>query len=216
MLKQVQNRLESFLLLSLVLVILMYPILDHGDLRRVILGTLVFLPVVLATIRMAKTKAWVWPSLLSMSGVLIFGVASTLFPNRALLATKWGILTVFFGLTVVCLFSYLKDARTVCNSQLFTAVSIYVLLGMLFFTLYSAFDVLQSGSFRHSASAATVRPSELLYFSLITVSTVGYGDIVPVHGEARMLAALEGMIGVLYVAITVALLVSAYSRPVET
>ena len=198
------------------LVILIYPMLDQGDLRRVILGTLLFVPVVLATVRMAKTKGWAWPSLLLMSGFLIFAVASTLLPNRALLATKWGILTVFFGLTVVSLFSYLKNARTVSKSHLFTAVSIYVLLGMLLFTLYSAFDVLQPGSFRHSASAATVRPSELLYFSLITLSTVGYGDIVPLHGEARMLAALEGMIGVLYVAITVALLVSAYSRPVET
>jgi hypothetical protein len=76
--KQVQNRLDLLLLLSLVLVILMYPMLDQGDLRRVILGTLVFVPVVLATVRMAKTKGWAWPSLLLMSGFLIFAVASTL------------------------------------------------------------------------------------------------------------------------------------------
>ena len=52
--------------------------------------------------------------------------------------------------------------------------------------------------------------SELLYFSLVTLSTIGYGDIVPLSGEVRMLAALEGVTGVLYVAITVALLVSSY------
>jgi hypothetical protein len=51
-----------------------------------------------------------------------------------------------------------------------------------------------------------------LYFSLITLSTIGYGDVVPVQGEVRMLAALEGIAGVLYIAITVALLVGAY-RP---
>ena len=56
------------------------------------------------------------------------------------------------------------------------------------------------------------RQSELLYFSLVTLSTVGYGDIVPLNGEVRMLAALEGVAGVLYVAITVALLVSAYKE----
>jgi hypothetical protein len=50
---------------------------------------------------------------------------------------------------------------------------------------------------------------------MITLTTVGYGDVVPVYGEARMLAALEGMIGVLYVAITVALLVSAYGRTIR-
>jgi voltage-gated potassium channel Kch len=52
----------------------------------------------------------------------------------------------------------------------------------------------------------------MLYFSLVTLSTVGYGDVVPLGGEARMLAALEGVTGVLYIAITVAILVSRYRR----
>jgi ion channel len=211
--EQTQNRRDLFLLLSLVLVILMYPLLDHGDLQKLILGAMVFVPVILATVRMAQTKRWVWPAVSVMFAVLAFGVASTLFPSRALLAIKWIILATFFGLTVVHLFSYLRNARTITLSHLFTAVSVYVLLGMLFFTLYSAFDVVHPGSFQHSSSAATDRPSDLLYFSLITLSTIGYGDIVPVYGEARMFAALEGMIGVLYVAIMIALLVSAYRRP---
>jgi Ion channel len=42
------------------------------------------------------------------------------------------------------------------------------------------------------------------------LSTIGYGDIVPLNGEARILAALEGVTGVLYIAITVALLVSRF------
>jgi hypothetical protein len=50
----------------------------------------------------------------------------------------------------------------------------------------------------------------LLYFSLITLSTIGYGDIVPISGEARIVAALEGVTGVLYIATTVALLVSRF------
>ena len=62
------------------------------------------------------------------------------------------------------------------------------------------------------ASAAADRHAELLYFSLVTLSTIGYGDVIPLDGEVRILAALEGIAGVLYIAITVALLVSAY-RP---
>ncbi len=54
------------------------------------------------------------------------------------------------------------------------------------------------------------RQTELLYFSLVTLSTIGYGDIVPLSGEARILAALEGVTGILYIAITVALLVSRF------
>jgi hypothetical protein len=59
---------------------------------------------------------------------------------------------------------------------------------------------------------ATNHQSELLYFSLVTLSTIGYGDVVPLSGEARMLAVLEGVTGVLYIAVTVGILVSGYKR----
>jgi hypothetical protein len=83
---------------------------------------------------------------------------------------------------------------------------------MQWFALYSAIDVLWPGSIQHNTSATTDRHAELLYFSLVTLSTIGYGDVVPLRGEVHILAALEGLAGVLYIAITVALLVSAY-RP---
>jgi hypothetical protein len=54
------------------------------------------------------------------------------------------------------------------------------------------------------------RKTELLYFGLITLSTVGYGDIVPPSGTARIVTALEGVTGVLYIATRVALLVSRF------
>jgi hypothetical protein len=58
------------------------------------------------------------------------------------------------------------------------------------------------------------RQTELLYFSLITLSTVGYGDIVPLSGMARIVTALEGVTGVLYIATTVALLVSRFRNEI--
>jgi voltage-gated potassium channel Kch len=60
------------------------------------------------------------------------------------------------------------------------------------------------------ASGPADRQTELLYFSLITLTTVGYGDIVPLSGTARILTALEGVTGVLYIATTVALLVGRF------
>jgi len=52
--------------------------------------------------------------------------------------------------------------------------------------------------------------SQLLYFSLVTLSTIGYGDIVPLSGEVRRVSALEGVTGVLYIAVTVAILVNRF------
>ncbi len=212
MLDKAQSRPDLLLLLSLLLVILVYPVLDHGDFRRMILSVLMFAPVILATVRLSKIRRWVWPSVLLMVAAFIFSVVSTFDPAPALIGTKWGLLTAFFALTVVGLFSYLKNAHSVNESHLYTAVSIYLLLGMQWFALYSAVDNFYPGSILRNGATVTDRSSELLYFSLVTLSTIGYGDVVPIHGEVRMLAALEGVTGVLYVAITVAILVSAYKQ----
>jgi hypothetical protein len=211
-LEKIRSQTDLLLLLSVLLVIVIYPLLDHDDLRRLILAALLFVPVLLATIRLSKKRGWVWPSVLLMLASFIVAAASTVFPIPTLVGMKWGLLTVFFGFTVFGLFSYLKDARSVTNEHLYTAISIYLLLGMQWFTLYSAIDVFYPGSILHNNATIADRQSELLYFSLVTLSTIGYGDVVPLHGEVRILAALEGIAGVLYIAITVALLVSAYKQ----
>ena len=212
MLENTRSRPDLFLLLSLLLIILLYPVLDHGDVRRAILGGLMFVPILLATVRLSQIRGWVWPTGVLMAAALVFSVANTLFPNPIVDGMKWATMALFFGLTVVGLFSYLKNARIIQTEHLYTAISIYLLLGFQWFALYSAIDVFYPGSIVHNGAMATDRQSELLYFSLVTLSTIGYGDIVPVHGEVRMLAALEGITGVLYVAITVAVLVSAYKQ----
>jgi len=210
--EKAQSRWDLFLLLSLLLVIVIYPVLDHGDLRRLILGVLFFMPVIAVTIRISQLRVWVWPSVLSMSVSFFLAVIGTFSPNQALIGMKWGMLTIFFALSVVSLFSYLRNARSILNAQLYTAVSIYLLLGLQWFALYSAIDAFYPGSFLFNGSIGSNPRSELLYFSLVTLSTIGYGDVVPLHGEVRILAALEGVTGVLYVAIMVAIIVSLYKR----
>ena len=146
-----------------------------------------------------------------MAVTVLAGGGEHIFPIPPLVGLKWALLVVFFGLTVYGLFPYLKNARSVTDAHLYTAVSIYLLLGLQWLP---STPRLMSSIPAHSAQQAAEadRQSELLYFSLVTLSTVGYGDVVPLNGEVRMLAALEGVTGVLYVAITVALLVSAYKQ----
>src|SRR5271165_5419878 len=100
MLKKPQFRPDLLLLLSLLLVILIYPVLDHGDVRRLILGVLMFAPVLLATIRLSERKGWVRPTVALMAVTFIVGVASDFYPSPTLIGIKWGLLTAFFGLTV--------------------------------------------------------------------------------------------------------------------
>jgi ion channel len=203
---------ELLLLVSILVIILAYPALDQTNFRRrLIIGGLMFVPVLLATIRLAKIKGWVWPSLFIMLCVLVSTLADMFITYRTLSGIKWGLMAVFFALTVVGLFSHLKKAKSITNSHLYVAMSIYLLLAMEWFSLSRTIEVFYPDSISH-ASGTMNRESELLYFSLVTLTTIGYGDVVALRGEARMLAALEGMAGVMYVAITVALLVNAYKQ----
>jgi Ion channel len=215
MLERVKAQPDFWLLLSLVVVILAYPALDHGILRRLLLGGLDFVPVMVATVRLSRLKGWVWSSVLLMIGILILTIIGTIFPHPAVLATKWCVATAFYGLTAVGLFSYLKNARSITNDHLYTAVSVYLMIGIMWCALYNVIDIVTPGSIVRSSGVLSDRSTDLLYFSLITLSTVGYGDIVAVHPEVRMLAALEAIVGVLYIAIMVSILVSAYKRPTD-
>jgi hypothetical protein len=89
------------------------------------------------------------------------------------------------------------------------AVLLYLLIGLAFMVLFS-FVGLSSGNafsgltFEYDAALA----SRLLYFSFVTLTSTGYGDIVPIHPLARSLCSLEAIIGQLYPAILLARLVT--------
>jgi len=211
---KLQLRPDLLLLLSLLLVIVLNPAMDHAGWRRPVLAALTFMPVIFSTVRLSQIRVWMWPSVLLMLGSLILLVASNIFRSQVLSGIRWGFLAAFFALAAVGLFSYLRHSRSITYSHLFTAISIYLLLGMLWAAIYCAMDAFYPGSIQLGGHT-TDRQSELLYFSLITLSTIGYGDIVPVSGETRMLAALEGVTGVLYIAITVAILVSRFRSEIS-
>src|SRR5215831_4038413 len=170
-------RPDRLLLLSLLLMILLHPILVHGTLRRLFMEVLIFVPVVLATVRLSQIRARLWPTVLLMMMAMIIALLSDVWQSAAVITTKWALLSAFFAVTVVGLFDYLRRAREVTEAHLYTAVSIYLLLGMLWFSVYCAIDTYHPGSILQGGAALTNRENQLLYFSLVTLATIGYGDI---------------------------------------
>ncbi len=97
--------------------------------------------------------------------------------------------------------------------SIFGAICAYLLLGMAWGSLYSVIEVMQPGSFQATGkmadalTSAEARGPVLVYYSFVTMTTVGYGDITPVSPPARTLAWLEAMTGQFYIAVLVAGLV---------
>ncbi len=99
------------------------------------------------------------------------------------------------------------------------AVCVYMLIGLAWAFLFSLLEVLQPGSFNlpelsvdpiDLAAMEVRRLSVFMYYSLVTLTTLGYGDITPVTPLARNLAAFEAVMGQLYIAILVARLVGLH------
>ena len=105
------------------------------------------------------------------------------------------------------------DQGEVNSQSVLGAICIYLLLGMLFSFAYGSAAKLGSGSFfaQGTDGTAAIR----LYFSYITMATIGYGDYSPAGDFARTLAVLEGLLGQLYLVTVIALLVSRVGRRPE-
>lgn len=104
------------------------------------------------------------------------------------------------------------SASEIGSRTILGALSVYTVLGILFTFLYGAVDRIQGGPF--FAGVANPNGSDFLFFSYTTLTTTGYGDLVPGGQPGRMLAGLEMMIGQIFLVTLVAGLVSLW-RPGE-
>lgn len=92
------------------------------------------------------------------------------------------------------------------------AVAIYLVLGLMWSEAYLFIYLATPSAFSFDPGAQTFEPpiSEMLYFSYVTLTTLGFGDITAVHPVARSLVIMEGLVGQLYPAIVLARLVTKY------
>jgi hypothetical protein len=120
----------------------------------------------------------------------------------------------FVVFLVLRFLGFILRAPRVNSEVLCAGMSNYFLLGLLWSFAYRIVAEIDPHAFAVTFNAIPSEPLvgfKAIYFSLITLSTVGYGDIVPVSNVARMLAAMEAMIGTLYITVFIARLVALYT-----
>src|SRR5213080_4534156 len=123
---------------------------------------------------------------------------------------------ILIAFVVGHLLRYILRAPSVNTEVLCASISAYLMLGLMWTMAYWLVDQLTPGgafSFNTNTGTHSMSGFTGFYFSFITLSTVGYGDITPVSRLARWLAAMEAMTGLLYVAVLIARLVALYSSP---
>ena len=118
----------------------------------------------------------------------------------------------FFGLVCARVLQTVFDGAVDAN-KLYAVSCVYLLAGITWTFLYALTEAIAPGSFRLSRPVGA-HPGpihELIYFSLVTLTTLGYGDVVPLSGFARTAAALEAIFGQAFLAVLVAHLIGGRS-----
>ncbi len=119
---------------------------------------------------------------------------------------------------VVQFLRFILGAPRVDAAVLCAGLSVYLMVGLFWSFIYLMVADLAPGSFTFigGPSGRQLVGLEAVYYSFVTLSTIGYGDIVPASPASRMLSVLEATTGLFYVTVLMARLVSLHSREQPT
>jgi hypothetical protein len=190
----------------LIIVALVLPPLAVADLRRNMLSDGLFSLLLCAGV----AAVW-WESRWAFWIVVTVAIGSLVIRWLIRFApagefTSWNAAVDIVALASFALVVLAKVVRpgTVTSHRIQGAVAVYLLFGLVWANAYEWTDLTHPGSF----TGVTAGGASWIYYSFVTLTTMGYGDITPVHPVARSLAAAEALTGQLYIAILISRLVA--------
>jgi hypothetical protein len=203
------------LLIALLALMLLQPMVTTTYGRYIIEG--VFIAILFAGLRAFE----VHKKLLRFEGLLLLVsiaayVAGTLLSNEMLFLFGLAARILFMILVALTILVNLFRAREVDEDILAGAVCVYLLIALIFGHCFLLVEFLEPNSFSFTHQEARMQLwishefYPFYYFSMVTMTTIGYGDMVPVSTLARVFATLEGILGQIYLTILVARLVGMH------
>lgn len=195
-----------------------YPITQYGPVLNV-LYQLIFFSMVLVGVLLARDDPRRLRMLAACGALAVCtGTVYGAFPGE-----QWALYLGYSGVVpynlvlLSTLMRFIFRSRAVNLDVVSAACSTYLMLGAVFVPIYGFVETLAPGSFTDNARPGQpVYWQQIIYFSFVALTTMGFGDVAPVSMWARSLATFEGVIGVLYPTVVVARLVGLYAVEAET
>ncbi len=207
-----------FLLGGLILLLVLFPVLE--DMARPVLLTALVAAVFVVGVRVvhpgrSRVRNAVVLAVLQigLTGLLLT-LSSDSFIYTCTLGAVLVTTAVLIGYCIYCVLRYVLQATYITRDQIYAGICVYIMFGFAFGCIYYLTGMLDPGGFAvNTSKAEPSRHPDLMYFSFVTLATVGYGDITPLTKAARIVAELEALSGSLYMAVFMARLVSLASGP---
>ena len=150
------------------------------------------------------------PTFISIVGVaLLFGaLVAVLSPAKWITATIWGVVALLTIFIIARGTARALREQGVSGQVIFGAITLYLLVGVTFAFVITVGDAIASGQWFVQTDSPSV--SDRIYFSFITLTTTGYGDLTPATRGGHALSVLEALMGQLYLVTIVGLLVGGF------
>jgi hypothetical protein len=210
---------DKFMLLlaSLALLLISSPFLNSSNLGQMIFSFLLIIIPLSGIYAVISDKKQLSIALILAIPFIIINTINTLIDHSVLFYLNTILAILFYLYTIVVILNVILRSKRISHDILFGAISVYLLIGVTWAAFYSVTERLSPRSFKSSVPDINIYEytgqidwSDYIYYSFSTLSTVSYGDIMPVNPFARTLSVFEAVTGVFYVAILISLLVSRY------
>jgi len=117
---------------------------------------------------------------------------------------------IFIGYIIVLILKHIFRQEDITLETIYGAIVVYIFIGLIWVLLYKIVEIIHPNSFSLATVLAADSKKNLYYFSFVTLTTLGYGDITPVSFPAKSIAMLEAIVGQMYIAVLIARLVGIH------
>ncbi|MFV2071304.1 MAG: potassium channel family protein [Thermoanaerobaculales bacterium] len=171
--------------------------------------------LVVALLEITRSRRHVWIGVILGLPAIASRLVNAFTPDSVAVGNVvLGITSLFFGFLIWQILHDLLKGNRSTGEQIFGAICAYLFIGALFALVFAHAEFVDPGAFSVSENLIAVhgdRPLSLFtYFSFVTLTTLGYGDITPISEAARTLAWFEALVGQLYLAVMIAGLVAVH------
>jgi hypothetical protein len=212
-LKSVDSLLHSrerfLILMGLIMALLVLgPILEQFVANRILID--IFLTaIVLSMLYIVTHKRRLVPFGVLLAVVMLIALWLKYFYNYEVFAAASMIIGVLFTVVVTAhTLAFIIKSETISRELIYAAMLVYLLVAQLWALVYTFLDLIDPASFNLPQGQADFLLFE--YYSFVTLTTLGYGDITPVSRVAQTVSILEAIVGQLYLVVVIASFVGMY------
>lgn len=207
----------SYLLFSILLLLLLQPFFYNFEFGHKLLRVFFLLTLLTALYSISDNKRKLTAGLI-LAFVAVGAIGSSYIVHETrLLEVGFLVFILFLLLITVSILRHVLKAQEVTADIVYSALCVYLLIGFIWASAYFVVESYAPGSLELDGIALATRAgsreamfSKCLYYSYVTLTTLGYGDMKPTNPPAQSLAYVEALTGQLYLAVLVARMVALH------